>query len=148
MDSARHVIKRILTGVERHPMTWRRHVITRILNPRFSSHFTFCDVASTIHESLDGGKQPAEAAEDKRQGGQGRAVQVHPIKPTLKPPGTERLKLKHDQPLSNLTLKLKLRRFTKVAAQQQKVPPLPFLLSSLIQSRKPRKVGRCRFTPC
>ena len=30
----------------------------------------------------------------------GRAVQVNPIKPTLKPSGTKRLKLNYDEPLS------------------------------------------------
>jgi hypothetical protein len=44
-------------------------------------------------------------------------VQIDPIKPTLKAPGTERLKLKYDKPLSNVALKfINLRRFTTVAA--------------------------------
>jgi hypothetical protein len=42
----------------------------------------------------------------------GRAVQVDPIKPKLKPPGTERLKLKCDILLSTLAFKIKLRRYT------------------------------------
>jgi len=29
-----------------------RHVITRILNPRFLSHMAFYDLASTVHQSL------------------------------------------------------------------------------------------------
>jgi hypothetical protein len=41
----------------------------------------------------------------------GRAVQVDPIEPTLKAPGTERLKLKYDEPPSNFALKFKLRRY-------------------------------------
>jgi len=41
------------------------------------------------------------------------AVQVDPIKPTLKAPGTKRLKLKHDEPLSNFAFKFNLRRYTK-----------------------------------
>jgi hypothetical protein len=41
----------------------------------------------------------------------GRAVQVDPMKPTLKAPGTKRLKLKHDQPLRNFAFKFKLRRY-------------------------------------
>jgi hypothetical protein len=41
----------------------------------------------------------------------GRAVQVDPIKPTLKAPGTKRLKLKHDEPLSRFAFKFNLRRF-------------------------------------
>ena len=39
----------------------------------------------------------------------GKAVQVDPIKPTLKAPGTNRLKLKYDQLLSSFAIKLKLR---------------------------------------
>ena len=38
----------------------------------------------------------------RRWGRRGRAVQVDPIKPTLKAPGTKRLRLKYDVPLSNL----------------------------------------------
>jgi len=34
-------------------------------------------------------------------GGQGRAVQVDPIKPTMKSPGINRLKLDYDKLLSN-----------------------------------------------
>jgi len=39
-------------------------------------------------------------------------VQVAPIKPTLKAPGTKRLKLKCDEPLSNFAFNFKLRRYT------------------------------------
>jgi len=38
----------------------------------------------------------------------GRAVQVDPIKPTLKAPGTKRLKLKYDKLLSNFAFKFQL----------------------------------------
>ena len=40
-------------------------------------------------------------------------MQVDPIKPKLKPPGTKRLKLKNDEPLSNFALKFNLRRYSK-----------------------------------
>ena len=40
----------------------------------------------------------------------GRAVQVDPIKPTLKVPGTERLKLKYHETLSTFAFKFSLRR--------------------------------------
>jgi len=40
----------------------------------------------------------------------GRAVQFDPTKPTLKAPGTKRLKLKHDEPLSNFAFKFNSRR--------------------------------------
>jgi len=41
-------------------------------------------------------------------------VQVDPIRPTLKLPGTKRLKLKHDEPLSNFYFKFNLRRYSKI----------------------------------
>jgi hypothetical protein len=46
----------------------------------------------------------------------GKAVQVHPIKPTSKALGTKRLKLDYDEPLSNFALTLNLRRSTMAAA--------------------------------
>ena len=48
-----------------------------------------------------------------RAGCQGRAVQVDPIKPTLKPTGNKRLKLKYDNMLSNFAFDLSLHRYTK-----------------------------------
>jgi len=51
-------------------------------------------------------------------GGGGRAVQVHPMKPTLKAPETKRLKVKHDQLLSILLqccFQNDLRRYDEVA---------------------------------
>jgi len=39
-------------------------------------------------------------------------VQVDPIKPTLKAPGTERLKLKYEEVLSNVGFKINLRRYS------------------------------------
>jgi len=44
----------------------------------------------------------------------GRAVQVDPMKPKLKPPGTKRLKLKCDILLSTLAFKFNLRRYIQV----------------------------------
>jgi len=40
-------------------------------------------------------------------------VHVDPIKTTVKAPGTKRLKLKCDEPLSNFGFKFKLRRYTE-----------------------------------
>ena len=40
-------------------------------------------------------------------------MQVVPIKPTLKAPGTKRLKLKYDEALSNFAFKFNLRRYIK-----------------------------------
>ena len=40
-------------------------------------------------------------------------MQVDPIKPMLKAPGTKRLKLKHDEPLLNFAFKFNLRHTIK-----------------------------------
>ena len=45
--------------------------------------------------------------------GQGRAVQVDPLKPKLKPPTNKLLKLRCVVPLSNFAFKFNLRRYTK-----------------------------------
>jgi len=50
-----------------------------------------------------GGPQAARAAQGAGEHPQlGAALQVHPIKPTLKAPETKHLKLQHDEPLSSL----------------------------------------------
>jgi hypothetical protein len=54
----------------------------------------------------------------RRAGGQGRAVQVDPIKSALKAPGTKRLKLIYDGPLSNFAFNFNLRRYIKDAAEK------------------------------
>ena len=41
-------------------------------------------------------------------------MQVDPIKPKLKPPGTERLKVKHHILLPTFAFKLNLRRYIKL----------------------------------
>jgi len=48
----------------------------------------------------------------------GRAVQVDPIKPALKAPGTKRLKLRCDVLLSTSAFKFKLRRYSWVPGDQ------------------------------
>jgi len=45
-------------------------------------------------------------------------VQVDPIKPTLKAPGTKHLILKYDEPPSNFAFKFNLRRYTEVRDAQ------------------------------
>ena len=45
-------------------------------------------------------------------------MQVDPIKPTLKAPGSERLKLKYDEPLSNFAFNIYLRRYTEVQIEE------------------------------
>ena len=44
-------------------------------------------------------------------------MQVDPIKPKSKAPGTKRLKLKCDEPLSNFAFKFNLRRCIKEACE-------------------------------
>ena len=41
-------------------------------------------------------------------------MQVDPLKPMLKAPGTKRLKLRYDEPLSNFAFKINLRRYSEV----------------------------------
>jgi len=48
--------------------------------------------------------------------GQGRAVQVDPIKPKLKPPGTKLLKPEYDGLLSKFGFNFNLRRYTQASA--------------------------------
>ena len=62
----------------------------------------------------------------------GKAVQVDPVKPMLKPPETKRLKPKCDGPLSNFAFEFNLRRYNEgltmtsgtgaAAAAQEKAP--------------------------
>ena len=48
--------------------------------------------------------------------GHGKAVQIDPMKPSLKAHGTKRLQLKFDILLSNFAFKFNLRRYTTDAA--------------------------------
>jgi hypothetical protein len=47
----------------------------------------------------------------------GRAVQVHPVKPTLKAPGTKRLKLKYNILLSSFAFNFNLRQYSRATAR-------------------------------
>jgi len=62
------------------------------------------------------GPHGTEPAGRRRRPGPGRrhggAVQVDPIRPKLKAPGTKRLKLKYDKLLSRFAFKFKLRHYT------------------------------------
>jgi hypothetical protein len=68
--------------------------------------------------------------------GPGRAVQVDPLKPELKPPGTKRLKLKYDVRLSKSAFKFNMRRYTPATR-----PP-----RSPCWTRRVSSVWRCRLT--
>ena len=70
--------------------------------------------------------------------GPGRAVQVDPIKPTLKAPGGERLKPKYDDVLSNLGVNFNLRRYTLAAPPLPRPPPSHDRLAVLqVRRRRP-----------
>jgi len=81
-------------------------------------------------------------ATGRRRPHRGRPVQLDPIKPKLKPPGSERLKLKCDVLLSILlqfcfifAFKFNLRRYTVAAA-----------LAAARIFTSPYQVGWCRLT--
>ena len=68
----------------------------------------------------------------------GKAVQVDPIKPTLRAPGAKRLKLKYDETLSNFAFNFNLRRYNwdamRVAVDAGEVPSPPPLSYSWFHS--------------
>jgi hypothetical protein len=83
-------------------------------------------------------------------GGRGRAVQVIPIKPTLKAPGTKRSKLQYDELLSSFAFNFNLRRYSLVGLEGPtlSVPPrtLPANTSYDFLLTVCYSVGRCRLT--
>jgi len=68
-----------------------------------------------------GGHTSPGHGDDGRVQHHGRAVQVDPMKPTLKAPGTKRLKPKCHEPLSNFAFKINLRRYTMVGERGLKL---------------------------
>jgi hypothetical protein len=94
--------------------------------------------------------KPLQAGEadgdDQRVRGdaRGKAEQVDPIKPMLKPPGTQHLKLKCDGLLSSFAFNINLRRYN-VGARKQIDNRLKE--RGAIEDEKLRYwVGRCRLT--
>ena len=53
------------------------------------------------------------------------------MKPKLKPPGTKRLKLKHDHPPSSFAFKCNLRRYIKVQGLAYRTSPGEYFMSNL-----------------
>jgi len=92
------------------------------LKPKYDEpplNFAFQIQVAPLHRGGSGVAPPggrdlpaAGAAPAPRDDLTGRAVQVNPIKPRLKPPGDERLKLKCDILLSTFAVKFNLRRYT------------------------------------
>jgi hypothetical protein len=81
-----------------------------------------------------------------QQPARGKAVQVHPIKPTLKAPGcpgTNRLKLQHDEPLSKSAFKFNLRRYTEVAVQPSTTSAPVVDITRVKNSRMALQCGLC-----
>ena len=85
-----------------------RGVITS--TPAASPEAAVAGYSIVLVRKCGGGGGSAAGAQARRP--HGRAVQVDPIKPKLKAPGTKRLKLKRDEPLSNFAFKINLRRYT------------------------------------
>ena len=61
-------------------------------------------------KTLDGGRVQVAAEAEGRP--PGRAVQIDPIKSTLKAPGIKLLKLKYGKPLKKSAFKFNLRRYS------------------------------------
>ena len=75
-------------------------------------------------------------------------MQVDPIKPTLKAPGTKRLKLKCDKSLSKFAFKFNLRRCIKEmrAVTFKEVDGAAAMRDFFAQFTAACKVRRCRLT--
>ena len=68
-------------------------------------------------------------------------MQVDPIKPKMKLPGTKRWKQKCDEPLSKCAFKFKLRRYAKVATEA-----IPRVVGRSVGEAAPHAVGATRGT--
>ena len=68
-------------------------------------------------------------------------MQVHPIKPKLKAPGTTLLTLKCDEPLSTFAFKINLRHYTSVECFEWMDDK-----THDGERMRCREVGRCRLT--
>jgi len=66
-------------------------------------------------------------------------VQLDPIKPKLKPPGTKRLKLEYDGMLSDFGFKSNLRRYIKGAELTSKVAALEASLAAATAAAKAKR---------
>jgi hypothetical protein len=82
------------------------------------------DVASDTCEALGPGRWYSRAALVfwPRSHRPGREVQVDPIKPNLKPPGTKRLKPKHNDVLSSSAFNFNLRCYIPVCWRKRSSP--------------------------
>jgi hypothetical protein len=67
-------------------------------------------------------------------------VQVDPVKPTLKPPGTKRLKLNCDESMSNFACNFNLRRYSKVSMRHPYMLPDVSVIDPELTLSMPRDV--------
>ena len=74
----------------------------------------------------------------------GRAVQVDPIKPTLKAPGSMLSKLSYDGPVSIFAFNFNLHRYT--TGSYDGLARIWDTQGNLVNSLDQHKVGRCRLT--
>ena len=68
-------------------------------------------------------------------------MQVDPMNPKLKAPGTDRLKLKHDERVSIVAFKFNSRLFDEVAQEM----PVAAAANEMYKTAR-RKAGRCSLT--
>ena len=87
------------------------------------------------HERDDAASDGDDAGADGHE--RGRAVQVDPMTPVLKPPGTNRLKLQYDILLSTSAFKFNLRRYCGVGGVMDPMAAMQHMQ---------HLVGRCGFT--
>jgi len=66
---------------------------------------------------------------------QGEEVQVDPIKPVMKPPGIESLKLKFDELLSSFAFRFKLRHYNEVSLLDNRLMEKAFVEEELKRLR-------------
>jgi len=78
------------------------------------------NVRPTLHDGVVPDVHPALVE------GPGKAVQVDPIKPTLKAPGSMLLKLRYDGPLSEFAFNFNLRRYNPECGDNVCVAPNEF----------------------
>jgi len=94
------------------------------------------DKCKPLEDGGDGGEDGVD------YDGLGRTVQVDPLKPKLKPPGTRRLKLKCDTLLSTSAFKFYLRRYTWARSRASSAAAA----SRTSTSARSGTVGWCRLT--
>jgi hypothetical protein len=75
----------------------------------------------------------------------GRAVQVDPMKPKMKPPGAKRLKLKNDERPFRFAFKFNLRRYNleRAAGELDNERDAHVAMKDALAAHK---VGQCRLT--